>query len=159
MTGSSAECVEAKIASESCGQVNVAPAESVKKNSPDVPSVLQKPRVTPLRLPAEGEPYKCECEWETAEIVGMAESISRMLELPMKVADVDKLAVLDGQIARGSLPKLQQAHLHDEDSQHDESVRGDVPEAHGVPLGREWTACASDSLKSSGDVQSGRTHR
>ena len=46
--GSSAECVEAQIASEGCGQVNAAPAESVKKNSPDVSSVphkmeLQKP--------------------------------------------------------------------------------------------------------------------
>ena len=37
-------------------------------------------------------------------------------------------------IARGSLPKLQQAHLHDEDSQHDENVRDNVPEVHGVPL-------------------------
>ena len=73
--GSSAECVEAQIASEGCGRVNAAPAKSVKKNSPDVPSVphkmeLQKPRVTPLRLPAEGEPYKCECECEAGKIVG-----------------------------------------------------------------------------------------
>ena len=38
--GSSAEHVEAKkITSESCEQVNVAPAELVKENSPDVPSV------------------------------------------------------------------------------------------------------------------------
>ena len=37
-------------------------------------------------------------------------------------------------IARGSLPKLQQAHLHDEDSQHDENVRDNVPEVHGVLL-------------------------
>ena len=40
VTGSSAECVEAKkIASESCAQVSVAPAESVKENSPN-----QKPQ-------------------------------------------------------------------------------------------------------------------
>ena len=91
--GSSTECVEAQIASEGCGRVNVAAAESVKKNSPDVPSVPhkmepQKPQVTPLRLPAEGEPYKCEWEWEATKIVGMAEGTSRMLELPMKVAEV-----------------------------------------------------------------------
>ena len=40
LTSSSAECAEVKkIVGESCGQVNVAPAESVKENSPDVPSV------------------------------------------------------------------------------------------------------------------------
>ena len=38
------------------------------------------------------------------------------------------------EIARGRLPKLQQAHLHDEDSQHDENARVNVPEAHGVSL-------------------------
>ena len=43
VTGSSAEYVEAKkITSESCEQVNVAPAELVKENSPDVPSVPHK---------------------------------------------------------------------------------------------------------------------
>ena len=43
VTGSSAEHVEAKkITSESCEQVNVAPAEVVKANSPDVPSVPHK---------------------------------------------------------------------------------------------------------------------
>ena len=85
MSGSSAECAQAKkIASESCsGQVNVAPAESVKDNPPDVPSVPnkawqeepQKPRATLLRLPAEGEPCECECEREApdSEMVVMAE--------------------------------------------------------------------------------------
>ena len=37
-------------------------------------------------------------------------------------------------IARRSLPKLQQAHLYDEDSQHDENVRDNVGKAHGMPL-------------------------
>ena len=37
-------------------------------------------------------------------------------------------------IVRGSLPKLQQAHLYDEDSQHDENIRDNVGEAHGMPL-------------------------
>ena len=37
-------------------------------------------------------------------------------------------------IARGSLPKLQQAHLYDEDNQHNENIRDNVAEAHGVPL-------------------------
>ena len=64
-----------------------------RKNSPDVPSVPhkmepQKPQVTPLRLPAEGEPYKWEWEWEAAKIVGMAEGTSGMFELPMKVVEV-----------------------------------------------------------------------
>ena len=84
LTSSSAECAEVKkIVGESCGQVNVAPAESVKENSPDVPSVPhktqeeeQKPRVTLLRLPAEGEPCECECEQEAAEIVGMAAALA-----------------------------------------------------------------------------------
>ena len=94
MTSSSAECAEVKrIVSESCGQAKVAPAESVKENSPDVPSVPhktqeeQKPRVTLLRLPAKGESYEyeceCECEQEAAAIVGMAGGASGMLELPM----------------------------------------------------------------------------
>ena len=52
-------------------------------------------------------------------------------------------------IAYRRLPKLQQEHLHDEDSQHDESARNSVPETHGVPLEGEWAACASDSVKSS----------
>ena len=68
-----------------------------RKNSPDVPSVPQKTepqksRVAPPRLPAEGEPYEC----EAAKVVGMVEGSSRMLELPMKVTDADKTAVLDG---------------------------------------------------------------
>ena len=77
MIDSSAECAEGKkIASESRGQVNVAPAESVKENSADTLSVpheiqeeAQKPRVTPLNLLAEDEPY----EREAAEIVVMVE--------------------------------------------------------------------------------------
>ena len=89
LTRSSAECAEVKkIVSESCGKVNVAPAESVKENSSDVSSVphetqeeLQKPRVKLLRLPAEGEQ-------EAAEIIGMAGGASGMLELPMEVANV-----------------------------------------------------------------------
>ena len=36
-------------------------------------------------------------------------------------------------IERGRLPKLQQAHLHDEDSTT-KNVRDNVPEAHKVPL-------------------------
>ena len=93
MTRSSAEVK--KIVSESCGQVNVAPAETIKENSPDVPSVthktqeeLQKPRVTPLKLAAEGE--RCECEQEAAEIVGMGwwGTSSGILELPMEVPNV-----------------------------------------------------------------------
>ena len=40
LTSSSAKCAEVKkIVSENCGQVNVAPAESVKGNSSDVASV------------------------------------------------------------------------------------------------------------------------
>ena len=55
--------------SESCRQDNIAPAESVEENSPDVPSVphgtqeeLQEPRATSLKLTAEGKAYECECE-------------------------------------------------------------------------------------------------
>ena len=42
---------------------------------------------------------------------------------------------------RRSLLQLRQAHLHDEDGQHDKNARDNVPEAHGVPL--EWavTVC------------------
>ena len=64
--GSSAECAKAKkIASESCGQVNVAPAESVKENPPN----HWKPQLGGLS--AEGKP--CKCEREAAEIIVMAE--------------------------------------------------------------------------------------
>ena len=87
VTSSSVECAKVEIVIESCRQTNVALAESVKENSPDLPSVPhetqeepQKPRVTLLRLPAEVEPYECECEQEAAEIVGMAEDTSGMLE-------------------------------------------------------------------------------
>ena len=88
----STEGAEAKKpASKSCGQVNVGVAESVKVHSPDVPGVPhktqeepQKPKATPLRLPAEGEP--CEYEQETAEIVMIAESmVSGIVALPMEV--------------------------------------------------------------------------
>ena len=50
----------------------------------------QKPQVTPLRPPAEGEPceYEYECEQEAAEIIGMAGGTSGMLELPMEIANV-----------------------------------------------------------------------
>ena len=54
-------------------------------------------------------------------------------------------------IARGSLLKFQQARLHDEDSQHDENARDNVPEAYSVPLEVEGTVCASGSVKSSGE--------
>ena len=56
----------------------------------------QKPGMTPLRLPTEGEP--CEWERETAKIVVMAESTNRILELPMEVAEIDEIAVLDGKL-------------------------------------------------------------
>ena len=56
------------------------------------------------------------------------------------------MAVLDGQLATmvcgvdeghnsaWKSDETQQAHLHDEDSQHDENARDNVPEAHGVSL-------------------------
>ena len=48
-------------------------------------------------------------------------------------------------IAHGNLPKLQQGHLHDEDSQYDENARDNVPEAHRVPL--EGDMCEHKELK------------
>ena len=51
--------------------------------------------MTPLRLPAEGEP--CECEQEAAEIVVTVEGMAhRMVKLPMEAVDVDEMAMLDG---------------------------------------------------------------
>ena len=50
----------------------------------------------------------------------MAEGTSRMLELPMEVADVDEMAI-------------QQAHLYNEDSQHDKNIGDNVAEAYEVP--------------------------
>ena len=90
----------------------------------DIRKQRKLPRATPLRPPAEGEP--CECEREAAEIVVMAEGTSRMIELPMEVANVDEAGWETGdegnEIACGSLPKLQlqKAHIHYEDSQHNE---------------------------------------
>ena len=49
----------------------------------------QKPGVTPLRLPTEGEP--CEWECEAAKIVVMAKGTNRILELPMEVAEIDEI--------------------------------------------------------------------
>ena len=47
-----------------------------------------------------------------------------------------------------SLLKLQQAHLHDEDGQHNKNTRDNVPEAHGMPL--EWavTVCEQQCKRS-----------
>ena len=56
----------------------------------------QKPGVTPLRLPTEGEP--CEWEREAAKIVVMAKGTNRILELPMEVAEIDEIAMLDGKL-------------------------------------------------------------
>ena len=56
-----------------------------------------------------------------------------MLELPMEVADVDEMAI-------------QQAHLYNEDSQHDKNIGDNVAEAHEVPR-EDWAVCASDSVK------------
>ena len=72
---------------------------------------------------------------ETAVLVG---------KLAMRVCRVDK-----GDDSAQKTAKLQQEHLHDEDSQHDENARDNVPEAHGVPLEGERAACASSSVKSS----------
>ena len=52
----------------------------------------QKPRVTSLRQPAEDAR-------EAAEIVGMAEGTNGMLVLPMEVAGVDEMVMLDGKPA------------------------------------------------------------
>ena len=46
----------------------------------------------------------------------------------------------------GTLPKLHQAHLRDEDSQHDKNARDNVLEAHGGPI---EGAHASDDIKNS----------
>ena len=101
LTRSSAECAEVKkIVSESCGQVNVAAAESVKENSPDVSSVphetqeeLQKPRVKLLRLPAEGKQ-------EAAEIIGMAGVLAECSSYQWKLRTLlNEMAMLDGKQA------------------------------------------------------------
>ena len=62
----------------------------------------------------------------------------------MRVCRVDK-----GDDSARKTAKLQQEHLHDEDSQHDENARDNVPEAHGMQFEGEWAASASDSVKSS----------
>ena len=62
-----------------------------------MPNVLheepQKPQVTPLRFPAEGEPR--EREREAAKIVVMEKGTGRMVELQMEVADVDEMIILN----------------------------------------------------------------
>ena len=68
----------------------------------------------------------------------------------LKVADANKMAVLDGQLAvmvygvdgvtkaRGSLLKLQQTYIMTIVSTTKTSQTTAPSEAHGVPLGREW---------------------
>ena len=139
------------------GQVNVGAAESVKEHSPDKPDVPQKtqeepqkPRATPQRLPAEGEP--CKYEQETAEIIVIVAEgiISGMVAFPMEVVDVDEMAMLDGNPATracaigeddgvvcGSTPKLQEAHRHNEDGQRNETTYLKYTECHS----REGRQC------------------
>ena len=62
----------------------------------------------------------------------------------MRVCRVDK-----GDDSARKTAKLQQEHLNDEDSQHNENARDNVPEAHGMQFEGEWAASASDSVKSS----------
>ena len=45
------------------------------------------------------------------------------------------------EIVHRSLPKLWQAHLHDEDGQHNKNTRDNVPEAHRMPLKWAVTVC------------------
>ena len=59
---------------------------------------------------------------------------------------------------RGSLPRLQQAHLHDEDTQHDEDVRDNVPEAHGVPLKGGVGSVRAAASRTQVGAQSSQTH-
>ena len=72
--------------------------------------------------------------------------------------DVDEMVVLGRKRAMRAcgihgVPKLQQVHLHDEDSQHDKNTRENVPEGHGVPLEGGLAVYASDSAKSSGNQE------
>ena len=99
-------------------------------------------QATPLRSPAEGEGPR-ECERHAAKIVVLAEGTCGMVELPTEAADVDAIAVLNekpamgacgvdegNEIACGSLPKLQQAHLVRDENSHDENARANAPEAY-----------------------------
>ena len=45
------------------------------------------------------------------------------------------------EIVHRSLPKLWQAHLHDEDGQHNKNTRDNIPEAHRMPLESAVTVC------------------
>ena len=47
-----------------------------------------------------------------------------------------------------SLLKLRQAHLHDEDGQHNKNTRDNVAEAHGMPLECTVTVCEQQCKRS-----------
>ena len=73
-----------------------------------------------------------------AEIVRMAEGTSGMLELPMKVADVDEMAVLDGKLAIRSVESTRATIARGSSRKHTYTMKydseHDVVETHGVPL-------------------------
>ena len=75
--------------------------------------------------------------------------VSGMVALPMEVVDVDEMAMLDGkpvtracgvgegdEIVRGRPSKLQQAYLHNEDSQCNETTYLKYTECHSRGSGQ-----------------------
>ena len=113
----------------------------------------QKLRTT-SRLPTDGEPS--ECEQEAAESVVTAGHTSGVLEMVEMIVDVNRMALLGGDLAErvhivgegdGTECRdlqLQETELLCEEShQHSGNANANVPSAYGVLLEGEWAVCVS----------------
>ena len=120
-------------------------------------------RVTPQRLPIEGEPS--ECEQEVVDGVVTAGRTNRTVDTakPPEVADadIDRTATLGRDLATeacgigkgdgtecGYQTRLQQTKLYCKaNDQHGRNANENIPITHGLPLEGEWIGCASGEAR------------
>ena len=128
------------------------------------PDGLRKPQDEPQKLqspPIEGESQRCEQR--------AAEGMNGSAEAVGKTADVDGKALPGSELAKRAneanaadetpderQPQPQQRQLYHKRSQHNESVKRNIPSAHRVPLEGEWSVCASGRVGDSKVSASGR---
>ena len=137
-------------------------SRKVSDEEDDLPKVqLHEPRnksqdAPSSKPPVEGEP--CECERQPTKAVVAAEGASEIVEIAEEVAEVDRMALPGGDLAKSEpgvdssdkranrrRSRPQQAKLCLKDSHRSGNATEHIPNAHGVPLEGEWTGCASGS--------------